>query len=148
MNDDVSRIEWPIVVVDDDELARALVVRHLHKLGLRNPVVEAIDGDMACEVLAGLQPQPVLMLLDLEMPGRSGLEVLEWVRGERSLAELPVVMLTGSAELGEIDSAYGLGIVSYLVKPVGYGALDDVLRRVGLPWAILPRVTSGETYSA
>lgn len=112
---------WPIVVVDDDELARALVVRHLRKLGLCNPVVEAVDGDAACEVLAGLGSRPALMLLDLEMPGRSGLEVLRWVRGQESLADLPVLMLTGSAELDEVDAAYELGIASYLVKPVGFG---------------------------
>lgn len=126
------------MVVDDDELARALVVLHLRKLGLCNPVVEAVDGNAACEVLSALESRPALMLLDLEMPGRSGLDVLRWVRGLDSLADLPVLMLTGSAELSDIDAAYELGIASYLVKPVGFGALDDVVRRLRLPWALVP----------
>lgn len=145
MGHDVAGVNWPIVVVDDDELARTLVVHQLRKLGLRNPVVEVFDGDAACEVLAGLEHQPALMLLDMQLPGRSGLEVLRWVRRQPSLADLPVAMLTGSAELAQIDAAYDLGIVSYLVKPVGFGALDDVLRHVGLPWAILPRCPSDPT---
>lgn len=136
-------LDWPVVVVDDDELARELVVRSLRKLRVQNPVVEAADGNAACEVLAGLDSPPVLLLLDLQMPGRSGLEVLQWVRGHGSLAALPVVMLSGSAELDDVDAAYELGIASYLVKPLGYAALDDVLRQVGLPWAIVPGGPAG-----
>lgn len=131
-------VEWPVVVVDDDEMARMLIIQHLRMLHLRNPVVEAVDGNQACELLGGLAVRPVLVLLDLEMPGRSGLEVLHWLRGQESLADLPVVMLTGSAEIDEIDAAYALGITSYLVKPVGFSALNNVLRQVGLPWAMVP----------
>lgn len=133
-----ASLPWPVVVVDDDELARALVVQHLRKLKLLNRVVEAVDGDAACTVLSGLADPPVLVLLDLEMPGRSGLEVLSWLRSHPLLGRVPVVMLTGSAELDQVDAAYELGIASYLVKPVGFGALQDVVRQLDLPWALLP----------
>lgn len=139
---DESSIVWSIVVADDDELTRTLVVRHLQRLRLRNPVVEAVDGDAACEILASLRPAPVLLLLDLDMPGRSGLEVLKWVRSNSDLADLAVVMLTGSAELDQVEAAFALGIASYLVKPVGFGALEDVLRQLGFSWAIMPAALS------
>ena len=129
---------WVVVVVDDDELARMLVTRYLAKLGLRNPVVQAADGDEGVQKLSDETLRPVLVLLDMRMPGRSGLEVLRWIRGTPRLASTPVVMLTGSAELEEVDEAYALGIASYLVKPVGFAALQDVLRQADLPWAILP----------
>jgi CheY-like chemotaxis protein len=131
----------PIVVVEDDESSRELIVRYLGKLRLANPVVPALDGVVAVEQLATLAATPALVLLDLDLPGRSGLEVLAWLRGQPQLADVPVVMLTGSSELDDIDRAYELGISSYLVKPVGFPALEDVLRRLGTPWALLaPRV--------
>ena len=131
-------VPWAVVVVDDDDLARDLVVRFFKKLNLRNPIVHARDGDEACAVLAADDLQPALVLLDLQMPNRSGLEVLRWLRGQDRLQGVPVVMLTGSAELDEVEQAYELGIASYLVKPVGYAALQDVILQLGLPWSILP----------
>lgn len=129
---------WVVVVADDDEMARDLVVRYFAKLKLANRVVHACDGEHAVRVLSDEGLRPALVLLDLEMPGRSGLDVLRWVRGEHRLAEVPVVMLTASAELDEVDEAYALGISSYLVKPVGFAALQDVVRQLGLPWALVP----------
>lgn len=129
---------WAVVVIDDDELARVLVARYLAKLGLRNPVVQAADGDEGVRLLSDERLRPVLVLLDIRMPGRSGLEVLRWIRSTPRLDGTPVIMLTGSAELDEVDEAYELGLSSYLVKPVGFAALADVLRQADLPWAILP----------
>lgn len=140
-----ENVPWPVVVADDDELARALVIQYLRRLHLQNPVREAVDGDQVCRLLSDpLLPPPCLLLLDLHMPGRSGLDVLRWLRNVSRLRRLPVVMLTGSAELAEVDEAYELGIVSYLVKPVGFGALQDVLQQLGLPWAFLPQSTSDD----
>lgn len=127
----------PVVVVDDDELARELVARLLQKLALVNPLVFAEDGDRAVDLLS-TGPMPALVLLDLDMPRRSGLEVLAWLRSDARLRRIPVIMLTGSAELEEVDRAYELGITSYLVKPVGFSALRDVMRDLAAPWVLLP----------
>lgn len=129
---------WAIVVVDDDAVSRELVVQYLSKMNLRNPVVQATDGEKACAILSAGDIEPVFVLLDMNMPGRSGLDVLGWLREESPFSDVPVVMLTGSAELDEVDAAYRLGIASYLVKPVGFGALQDVVARLGMPWMILP----------
>ncbi|MGQ0520839.1 MAG: response regulator [Actinomycetota bacterium] len=133
----------PVLVVDDDEMARELVVRYLHKLNLRNPVVPAGDGGAAIEALQAMDGAPCLVLLDLHMPVRSGLEVLDWIRAQPALSRVPVVMLTASATLDDIDEAYRLGIASYLVKPVGFPGLVDVLRELALPWMLLPTGADG-----
>lgn len=126
----------PIIVVDDDELARELVSRLLVKLHLVNPLVHAEDGGHALELLeSGVKP--ALILLDLHMPERSGLELLAWLRADRNLQTIPVIVLTNSAELEEVDRAYELGIQSYLVKPVGFTALRDVLRELEAPWMLV-----------
>lgn len=126
-----------VVVVEDDVSGRALVRRYLQKLQLRNPVVEAETGDLAVEVLSSLEVVPAVVLLDVHLPGRSGLDVLAWIRQHRTLGRVPVVMLTGSSELGDIDRAYEWGISSYLVKPVGFPAVEDILRKLETPWALL-----------
>ena len=70
---------------------------------------------------------PVLILLDLKLPRKSGLEVLAWVKGQESLKRVPVVVLTSSKESVDVGRAYDLGVNSYLVKPVEF---DDLLYMV------------------
>lgn len=125
----------PVLLVDDDELARKLVIQHMRKLNLRNRIVEAVDGDDAIEILGGADAA-ALVVLDLQMPNTSGLEVLRWMRSQPRLGSLPVIMLTGAPALEDIHQAYDLGITSYLVKPVGFAGLQDVLRQLSLPWLL------------
>lgn len=132
----------PVVVADSDPTSRHLVVRLLESIRLLNPVLEAMDGQEAIEHLQRAE-QPALLLLDLHMPRKGGLDVLRWVRRESAFPTLPVVTLTASALLEGVDEACDLGVDSYLVKPVGVGALRDVLGRLGLPWAIVPPDSSG-----
>jgi len=91
------------------------------------------------ETIAALEsaPRPALVLLDLEMPGKTGLEVLAWLRADVRLATVPVVRLSASSGIDEVDGAYALGISSYLVKPVGFAAMQDIIRQLNLPWALL-----------
>lgn len=130
-----------MLVAEDDEDARLIFVRLFEKIGLTNPVLLAADGEEAIELLAGAGqngvPAPVLALLDLRMPKASGLEVLEHIRSVPALAELAVVMLTGSPDMSDIKRCYDLGAASYLVKPVGFAALNGVIRDLGLSWAFL-----------
>jgi CheY-like chemotaxis protein len=132
----------PVLVAEDDAQSRAVFVRLLAKLGIANPVRFAGDGQEAIDYLAavaaGSEAVPVLIVLDLHMPRRSGLDVLRWVRERGSFARIPVVMLTGSAEMSDVTESHQLGVASYLVKPVGFGALSDVIRRLDLRWALLP----------
>ncbi len=71
------------------------------------------------------------------MPGRSGLEVLRWMRQQPALRDVPAIMLTGMSDVDSIHDAYSSGAASYLVKPVAFGALADVIRGLQRPWALL-----------
>ena len=80
---------------------------------------------------------PVLMLLDLKLPRKSGLEVLAWVREQAGLKRLPVVVLTSSRETTDINRAYDLGANSYLVKPVGFENLFELAKSLNMYWLML-----------
>jgi len=111
------------------------------------------NGDEAVGYLSGESPYadrgrfpfPVLVLLDLKLPRRSGLEVLAWIRGQPGLKRLPAVVLTSSKESVDINRAYDLGANSYLVKPVGFDSLLDLVKSLEVYWMMLnqnPDVTA------
>lgn len=131
----------PIIVADDEEDVLRQFPRFLAKLRLVNPLHLARDGD---EVLAYLDQvarnealRPALVLLDLHMPKKTGLEALRVIRSDPTLEDLPVVVLTGWSSMEEVQECHALGVASYLVKPVGFAALNDVLREVATSWALL-----------
>jgi CheY-like chemotaxis protein len=132
----------PVLVAEDDPQTRTVFSRLLGKLGIVNPVRFAADGQQAIDYLAEAAARgeagPVLIVLDLNMPRRTGLDVLRWLRDGERFREVPVIMLTGSSELADVTESHDLGVASYLVKPVGFGALSDVIRRLELRWALLP----------
>lgn len=125
-----------ILLVEDDANDVLLIRRAFAKAAITNPVHNVEDGDAAVAYLAGEgsyadrddHPLPAVVLLDLKLPRRSGLEVLEWVRQNPGLHRLPIVVLTSSRESADVNRAYDLGANSYLVKPVGFDALTDLVR--------------------
>ena len=136
---------YPILLVEDSPDDALLIQRAFRKANLANSVQLVRDGEEAVAYLKGEPPfsdrnefpLPVLMLLDLKLPRRSGLEVLEWVRQDSTLKRLPVVVLTSSRESVDINRAYDLGVNSYLTKPVGFDALLEMVKSVNLYWLIL-----------
>ena len=133
----------PILLVEDDGSQALLVERVLAKAGLVNAVRAFADGEEALSHLKRLGSQsaqlPALVLLDLHIPGQSGLEILEWLRQQPAFGDVPIIMLSGSTESEDIDRAFELGADSYLVKPVAFDALVDAVTSLGLPWMILGR---------
>jgi DNA-binding response OmpR family regulator len=137
----------PVLMVEDDESHALLVKRVFERAGLANPVRVIRNGDEAVSYLSGegdyadreANPVPAVLLLDVHVPGRSGLEVLWWLRGRTELKGLPVLMFSGSAESDDINRAFELGVDSYLVKPVAFDALLDAINGLGLRWAVLGR---------
>jgi CheY-like chemotaxis protein len=114
----------PILYAEDDENDAFLIQRAFKQEVVRNPLVIIPDGKAAIDYLTGTDPYanreehplPCLILLDLKMPGKSGLEVLEWIRHQPGISILPVVMLTSSDQESDIHRAYLLGANGYLVK--------------------------------
>ena len=85
---------------------------------------------------------PTLILLDIKLPRRSGLEVLEWLRAQAGLRRIPVVMLTSSRESADVDRAFDLGASGYLVKPVDFNGLLEMVKTIGMYWMVMSELPS------
>lgn len=109
-----------ILICDDEDVLRALVRTALTRRGFE--VLEAQDGDAA--VAAIRSERPDLVLLDLMMPGRTGLEVLEAVQADSALSEIPVLMLTARTLEADQVAALGAGARNFLPKPFTLAELD------------------------
>lgn len=133
---------YAILLVEDDHNDVLLIKRAFQKVNIANPIIVVHDGEQAISYLAGREPYvdralPMLVLLDLKLPRKSGHEVLEWLRQQPNLKRLPVVVLTASSESSDVNRAYDLGANSYLVKPVTFDALVEMVKTLNLYWLIL-----------
>ncbi len=134
-----------ILLVEDDPNDVLLIRRAFRKSNVANPIQVVGDGEEAIAYLSGQGPYadreryplPLLLLLDLKLPRKSGFEVLEWLRQQPGLKRLPVVVLTSSAETPDVNRAYDLGANSYLVKPVRFEDLLHMVRTLNLYWLII-----------
>jgi CheY-like chemotaxis protein len=122
----------PILYVEDEETDVLLLQHVFTKAGIHNPLQTVKDGKAAKDYLTGdgafadrkLHPLPGLVLLDLNLPYWSGLEVLEWIRQQPRLRRVPVVVFTSSIRPDDIARAYDAGANGYVVKP---NALADLM---------------------
>lgn len=139
----MNNAQAPILLVEDNPDDVLLIQRAFRKANMPS-LIQVSDGDEAVLYLSGEQPYndreqyplPVLILLDLKLPRRSGLEVLQWLRQQPGLKRLLVVVLTSSKESIDINCAYDLGANSYLVKPVAFNDLLDLVKTLNLYWLI------------
>jgi CheY-like chemotaxis protein len=120
----------------DVDLTRRAFIRH----NLANPLNVARDGQEALDLIGAWQVGdvvPSVILLDLKLPKVSGVEVLRKIRAHPVFGTVPVVVLTSSAEDGDINEAYSLGANSYIVKPVDFDKFIEVARQIELYWTVL-----------
>ncbi len=144
MSDDNHR-NYTILLVEDDQNDRLLVKRAFKKARLSNPLSIVTDGVEAINYLSGDDkysdreeyPLPMLILLDLKLPRKSGLDVLEWLKNQETLKRIPVVILTSSKESTDVNRAYDLGANSYLLKPVSFDGLTELVENLKMYWLIL-----------
>jgi len=115
----------PVLYAEDEENDVFFLKRAFREVGILHPLVIVPDGQQAIDYCAGQgsyadrdeHPLPCLMLLDLNMPGKSGMQVLQWVRHESCLPTLPIIILTSSLQDSDLELAYRQGANAYLVKP-------------------------------
>jgi CheY-like chemotaxis protein len=132
----------PILLIEDNPDDVFFMQRACKSAGVTNPLHVAEDGDKAIEYLSGagkfadraIYPLPCLILLDLKLPGRSGLQVLAWLRCQADFATNIVIILTTSREPRDIHEAYRLGANAYLVKPTSPAQLADVVAAIKTFW--------------
>lgn len=124
----MSQDEQSVLVVDDNQDVRDLVVHFLSTDGFH--VFSAPSGD---EALAILKSNPInLVLLDVMMPGKSGLEVLAEIRGssDKHVRDIPVMMITAKSSTDDIDAALTAGATSYVVKPFRATTIREKVRSI------------------
>jgi CheY-like chemotaxis protein len=139
-----------ILLVEDDPNDVLLIQRAFQKAGLHDSLKVVRNGDEAIEYLSGEDayadrqrfPLPFLVLLDLKMPGTDGFEVLGWARNVPNLKRLLIVVLTSSNLQSDVDKAYDLGANSYLVKPVEFDDMVNLIGRFEAYWSEINRTPS------
>jgi CheY-like chemotaxis protein len=132
-----------ILLVEDDPAHAEIVCRSLEGFRLANSLVHVSDGQEALDYLYGTgkwadspTQRPHMILLDLRLPKVDGLEVLRIVKGDPSLNQIPVVVLTTSAAEADMTRAYANHVNSYLVKPLDLNQFVDLINSMGYYWLV------------
>lgn len=138
MSSDKNR-EITILLAEDDDGHASLIVEMLREAGLKNEIVRFRDGQELLDFLvdpttgkARQEDKAYLVLLDIRMPRKDGVEALAEIKRNDALKNLPVVMLTTTDDPREIQACYDLGCNCYVTKPVEFEAFATTLRSLGL----------------
>lgn len=134
--------EYPILFVEDSDADYFVATRALRKVEFPNPIHRCLDGDDALDYLFKTgayasklaAPVPGLILLDLNLPGTDGREVLQRIKSADSLKSIPVVVFTTSSNHADVDRCYRQGASSYIQKPNNPRKMEATARRVKEYW--------------
>ena len=130
-----------ILLIEDDEVDIMTVKRAFKKANILNPVTTATNGlegldylrgENGCEKIA----QPLIILLDLNMPKMGGIEFLTVVKQDSELKTIPVVVLTSSSDEDDVLEAYGHSVAGYITKPVNVEGFVEKMAAVGQYWSL------------
>ncbi len=137
--------ERAIVLLAEDDAVDVMAVRRAFKQNkITNPLYVVGDGEEALAFLRhegnfsdpASSPRPGLILLDLKMPRMGGLELLQIVKSDPDLREIPVVVLTTSTEESDIKSSFQNGVAGYIVKPVTFEKFAEAITIFDLYWTL------------
>jgi len=131
-----------VLLVEDNASDAELALHALRKSKLVSSVVHLQDGEAALDFLfcratfadRRFESPPYLVLLDLNLPKRDGLQVLRELKSDLRTKAIPVILLTSSKEERDMVAGYHLGVNSYIQKPVSFNEFQDVVRQLGLYW--------------
>ena len=147
MKMDDSRV---ILIVEDSPEDYEATVRGLRSSGVANPIFHCEDGDEALDFLLRQgkytdpekSPRPGIILLDLNLPGTDGREVLSEIKKTDDLKKIPVIVLTTSSDERDVEQCYANGASSYIVKPVRFSGFMEAIQRLKDYWfeiVVLPK---------
>ncbi len=133
-----------IIMVEDDEGHARLIEKNIRRAGVTNEIMPFKDGTSALAFLLGPDGtgdvnagKPLLMLLDLNLPDMTGVDILKVVKENENLKRTPVIVLTTTDDQREIQRCYDLGCNVYITKPVNYEGFANAIRQLGLFFAVI-----------
>jgi two-component system response regulator len=137
----------PILLVEDSPEDFETTERAFRRSGLKNPIQRCADGDEALDFLFRRgqyadAPRPGVILLDLNLPGTDGREVLSEIKADAELKQIPVIVLTTSSDTRDVSACYRAGANSYIQKPVDLDGFMKAIERLNDFWfevVILPK---------
>lgn len=124
----------PLLVAEDSDEDFAVFQRFMGRLEVKNPIYRCADGDEVLDFLyqegeyEDEAPRPSVILLDLNLPGLDGRELLKKIKQDESFRKIPIVVFTTSSNPEDVDLCYQRGANGYLIKPVGMPELQKTLR--------------------
>ena len=132
------------LLIEDDPGHARLIEKNVRRAGVHNPIIPFTDGTSAITYLFGedgagkrTAPAAILLLLDLNLPDMSGLDILARVKADEHLKRVPVIVLTTTDDKQEIQRCYDLGCNVYITKPVEYESFSTAIRQLGLFLAVM-----------
>jgi CheY-like chemotaxis protein len=133
-----------IVMVEDDEGHARLIEKNIRRAGVNNNIMPFGYGSEAVNFLFGAdgsglanKGRPLLILLDLNLPDMTGVDILKRVKTNEHLKRIPVVVLTTTDDAVEIQRCYDLGCNVYITKPVNYENFANAIRQLGLFFSVI-----------
>lgn len=132
----LSPNRFPLLVVEDSDEDFSTFIRIMRECEFQHPVYRACDGEDALDYLyhrgvyhdPQAAPRPAIIVMDLNLPGTDGREVIEQVKQDQTLKSIPIVVLTTSDNPRDVGSCYHFGINSYMVKPMGMSAFRRTIQ--------------------
>lgn len=128
-----------IVMIEDDEGHARLIEKNIRRAGVNNEIIGFVDGSSALTYLLGSDAsgnvsarRQLLVLLDLNLPDMTGLDILAKIKANVHLKRSPVIVLTTTDDSREIKRCYDLGANVYITKPVDYEGFANAIRQLGL----------------
>ena len=126
----------PLLIIEDSDEDYATLVRTIAKAKVTNPVYRCEDGEEALDFLyrqgeygdENFAPRPSLIILDLNLPGTDGREILAEIKQDASLKTIPIVIFSTSSNPKDIDACYRYGISGYMVKPMDINRLNQLVK--------------------
>ena len=128
--------QQPLLIIEDSDEDFTALTRIMNKAKISNPIYRCEDGEEALDFLyhegeyedASLAPRPSLIILDLNLPGTDGREVLAELKQDRDLQRIPVVIFSTSSNPKDIDACYHHGISGYIAKPMNTNRLNQLVQ--------------------
>ena len=140
----MNGIPVTILLVEDDPGHARLIEKNVRRAGVSNDIIPFTDGNSVMAYLFGdasgavrTGHNPALVLLDLNLPDMSGIDILARIKSDEQLKRTPVIVLTTTDDKVEIQRCYDLGCNVYITKPVNYEGFATAIRQLGLFLAVI-----------